>query len=637
MRIDKVEIDGFGKLNHISLEFSHGFNLIVGDNESGKSTLCEFLLAMFYDLPNEGKRLPLSDTARKKYRPWKGEDFGGRVYFTGDDGVRYVLDKKFGATKRSDRARFLFADTWETAGSAENIGERLFHLGREGFLKTFYIKNLEADSREDGTEILTRLSNMETSGEEDVSYINIKNALDRAQLSILSKTGKGGRLAVLREEEKALEAEKQTYLHARERLREEEQKQADLFKKAESLAKMQEALDEKYQLAAEHEAYQAFAKAKEAKDLLFENLAAEEERLLRIGRAQEQLKDKEEIKVTKEEIEKCAMLEKKLIIAESKWEEEKKQRELDIEQNDKQTKKRTKVRTFVAAFIFVLFAFCGICLFSASKWAGIVSLALGVFVAGIIFALPQKTKEQEKFDFSNKDSLEEIEEIKQNLHALCTAYGVDSFDALRTLYLKQESIESSKEETKEEQLRCEENIKVIKKRLENAVLPKEKEYAPEVVHYKGETAQMLREKSVLLKQEQEEVKEAYYALSLALAKQTAQKRSLSDIESDLHTVTDEIAELEKQYAAYQQAALWMEKAHTEIRQNFAPRLNKKTAEIFSHLTDGKYKDVRVGDEFCINFQNESGEIVEADYLSSGTYDLLYIALRLAMKSEAKRS
>lgn len=629
MRIDKVEIDGFGKLNHVTLTFSSGFNLILGDNESGKSTLCEFLLAMFYEMPNEGKRLALSETARKKYRPWKGTDFGGRVYFTDDDGVRYVLDKKFGATKRSDRARLLYADTWDDAGSAENVGERFFRLGREGFLKTLYIKNLEADSSEDGTEILTRLSNMETSGEEDVSYSNIKNALDKAQLAILSKTGKGGRLAVLREEANALEAEKLAYLRMRERLREEELAQAEMLQKIENLAKEREALEKQCAVAAEYEAYVAGIKAKETRSMLETRYQAEEGQLFKLREMRIRLTEQEKTAVSSADLETAKTLEKRLIILESKQEEFEKQKEVLARKSAERNEKRKRMCVFITIAIFAAFALCGILLYGAMKPLGVSLPVVGLIAAAVAFLVIKKAPVLSEGDISEKNPAEETEEIRQELIGLCKTHGAETLDALYALAAEQKNAQKSAEEVTAQIAQCEAQMKALSVNLSELVLPAEKEFSKDVMTYSGESAKTLRARIAQLQREQEALKERYYALSMELAKQTAEERCLSDIESDLNAVTEEISVLEKQYEAYRQADLWLQSAHKEIKQNFAPRLNKKTAEIFCAFTRGKYRDVRVGDGFRVNYQNESGEIVEADYLSSGTYDLLYIALRLA--------
>ena len=44
MKIEKLEIRNFGKMQNRTLEFSDGIQLISGENESGKSTVHTFMI-----------------------------------------------------------------------------------------------------------------------------------------------------------------------------------------------------------------------------------------------------------------------------------------------------------------------------------------------------------------------------------------------------------------------------------------------------------------------------------------------------------------------------------------------------------------------------------------------------------------
>ena len=46
--IEQLKINGFGKLRDRFINLSPGFNIIFGKNESGKSTLHQFVGAVFY-------------------------------------------------------------------------------------------------------------------------------------------------------------------------------------------------------------------------------------------------------------------------------------------------------------------------------------------------------------------------------------------------------------------------------------------------------------------------------------------------------------------------------------------------------------------------------------------------------------
>ena len=50
MRIDKLHIENFGKLQNLDLNFNEGYNQIKKENGWGKTTLSIFLKAMFYGM-----------------------------------------------------------------------------------------------------------------------------------------------------------------------------------------------------------------------------------------------------------------------------------------------------------------------------------------------------------------------------------------------------------------------------------------------------------------------------------------------------------------------------------------------------------------------------------------------------------
>ena len=48
MKLDKLHIDNFGKLQNLDLNFNENFNQIIEENGWGKTTLSVFIKAMFF-------------------------------------------------------------------------------------------------------------------------------------------------------------------------------------------------------------------------------------------------------------------------------------------------------------------------------------------------------------------------------------------------------------------------------------------------------------------------------------------------------------------------------------------------------------------------------------------------------------
>ena len=83
MIIRQAEIQKFGKLEKEQYRFSPQINIIYGPNESGKSTVMQFLKAMMYGLEKSRVRKML-DTY-KKYEPWDAPAYfsGSMIFETG--------------------------------------------------------------------------------------------------------------------------------------------------------------------------------------------------------------------------------------------------------------------------------------------------------------------------------------------------------------------------------------------------------------------------------------------------------------------------------------------------------------------------------------------------------------------------
>ncbi len=101
MIIRQAEIQKFGKLEKEQYRFSPQINIIYGLNESGKSTLMQFLKAMMYGLEKSRVRKTL-DTY-KKYEPWDAPAYfaGSMIFETGEQ--QFLLERNFYHKEKSTR------------------------------------------------------------------------------------------------------------------------------------------------------------------------------------------------------------------------------------------------------------------------------------------------------------------------------------------------------------------------------------------------------------------------------------------------------------------------------------------------------------------------------------------------------
>ncbi|NLR09908.1 MULTISPECIES: AAA family ATPase [Lactobacillaceae] len=85
MRLNRLTIYGFGKFHDRTFQLTAGLNVLLGPNEAGKSTLTQFISAIFFGFPT--KKHP-----ELRYEPLDGSRFGGEIAFT-LAGTDYLLSR----------------------------------------------------------------------------------------------------------------------------------------------------------------------------------------------------------------------------------------------------------------------------------------------------------------------------------------------------------------------------------------------------------------------------------------------------------------------------------------------------------------------------------------------------------------
>lgn len=229
MKIKRVYIAAFGGLKNKTVDFKDGFNVIYGENENGKTTVMTFIKMMFYG--SERGSSALAKNPRKKYAPWSGERPAGSIDFE-HGGRSYRLEREFGKTNSSDKITLTDMSAGTRESLSGDVGSRFFGLSAAAFERSVFVGQFgkaESDASAE-SEINSKLSNMVTTGDESVSFNTVSDRLQKARLSLISKSGRAGecdknkkRLALLNDE-----LEKAEHVYERHA---EYRKNADLINK----------------------------------------------------------------------------------------------------------------------------------------------------------------------------------------------------------------------------------------------------------------------------------------------------------------------------------------------------------------------------------------------------------------------
>lgn len=107
------------------------------------------------------------------------------------------------------------------------------------------------------------------------------------------------------------------------------------------------------------------------------------------------------------------------------------------------------------------------------------------------------------------------------------------------------------------------------------------------------------------------------------------KRPLPIIEEELHNVNLEIIDGENKVKALDIAINTMKESFNEIRRDIGPALNSNIAEIFKELTENKYMEVKLGENYEMTVRDNLN-LFKGNYLSNGAKDQLYLSLRMAL-------
>ncbi|SEO95801.1 AAA domain-containing protein [Paenibacillus sophorae] len=115
MRIQRLEIGGFGRLHGRELELSAGLTVLYGPNEAGKSTMLQFIRAMLFGIP--GRNYPA-----ERLEPVHGGLHGGVLTARDGQGKAWSIRRYAGGSEggKGDRLKITLSSM---DGSVEELGQ----------------------------------------------------------------------------------------------------------------------------------------------------------------------------------------------------------------------------------------------------------------------------------------------------------------------------------------------------------------------------------------------------------------------------------------------------------------------------------------------------------------------------------
>ena len=108
---------------------------------------------------------------------------------------------------------------------------------------------------------------------------------------------------------------------------------------------------------------------------------------------------------------------------------------------------------------------------------------------------------------------------------------------------------------------------------------------------------------------------------------------LVEIDEKLESLYEKKEELTQLNEMYEMVKTEIEKAYQEMKENITPDFLEELKNILRHVTKEKYSNIYLDSENNLQIEIENGKYMPIERLSTGTIDLIYLALRLSATKE----
>ncbi len=667
MKIKKISADSFGRLKNKQIDFEPGINVIVGANESGKSSVARFIRFMLYGFTSRAQEISKND--KKKYMPWDDNACKGLAVV--DSGKEEYTVRR----EQTARASHSITDSSGTpVHNGLNAGEVFLGVDADTFDKTAFISAGDVFF-DDAATLSAAIKNMVFSADSEVDSEAAAKKLDTFARSILGKTQKSGRLYDARKELSELIARKTELAEIHKQLL---GAQAHLDKIRENINKNNGFLEK---LKRERENLDALAACKKCENIdevrskaersreRFENkniemtvdgtvpdrlmLTGINEALFELTSAEMQVDNaRNEMTVAQQALKASYGNTKQLKFNETLIKTGKTPEEL--ESDIKVMKQKLKSTKIAAIILTVIIVTIPLALFFWFKNSGIkkhlerlifqfdcTELSEFEFLLNNFTSSMNENKAAAERLAKAENELENRIEIRESKASeLCTLLDksgcrvsvTDTSELAEYAknHIKKLNVEISVLEELEREMHIDSAAleSLLGSLNEEELRKKAATYTTEIP-LREESKNALEMDFYTRANEGLSVQEREYEKRAAVISSNMEKPD--ELISKINLLSEEIQELEKNHAAAQMAKDAIEQAHERIRGNVSPVLTKEASKLFSEMTGGKYVGLYVDKDLALTFlEKDSSEYRSVEYLSSGAMDAAYLSLRITL-------
>lgn len=579
MKIDKLQINAFGNIENREIELSENINIIYGKNETGKSTLLKFIIDSLYGISKNKKGREFSDYDR--YKPWKTEEFSGKITYTLDNGNKYEVFRDFNKKNPKIYDKEL-NDISKEYTIDRTYGNQFFteqtKIDEATFLSTLVSMQQEVKlGKQEQNVLLQKLANLAGTGEDNVSYRKAIEKINKKQIEEIGTLRSQGRpINIVKEDKFKLQDEIG-------QLEEYKEKQYEIEALKQSIEKRIEQNEQKLELIKELKRIEETEKIEKQKIALNENLLSENNEKI------------EKLKLSKKEI-------------------ESKLNKIEIPKEVNRKVKRNNLGNIIRSIIIVIAMILAIILRNNTITLIIFTTISLLAILSLIISNVKTRKERAKRDRSRQEEIRKVNNEKEELQS-----EIDKITSQIELLIK----------NSDEQVNIIENLenllKIEVKRQKDDIF---KKYVVEKVDYSNIDLELDQIQSDINKNKLE-----IHSLELDRNNILPKLEKLAEKEEKLEALKEKEQELLKLNNAIELAKQVLEDAYIRMKENVTPKFTNNLSRNIENISRGKYKNVRINDEEGIIVEKDNGEYISSEKLSIGTIEQLYISLRLGATKE----
>ena len=641
MNIKNIKINAYGNLENKEINLDKKINIIHGANESGKSTMLSYIVNSFYGISKTKDGKDISDY--DKYKPWNNNEFSGRISYELDNGEQYEVFRDFNKKNPKIYNKNL-EDITDKFEIDKKEGSKFF-LEQTGIDKQMYtstVVSMQDEVRLDDKNqnmLIQKIANLAGTGEDNVSY---KKALTKLQNKIRDEIGtnKTSQKPInilnnqIEEINKKIEEIKPN-INKKYEIDNQKDLINENLKNLEIKKEILEEINKKNQNKLD------YLKEKNIKEISKKD---NEEHIEKLKKEANTVKE-EQMKVEKT----VNDLNKKL--EENKVEQSRIEQELNKEneqteniENSKNIKSSKNTIYIIFLIVFIALGILGVALLKNY----LVTIVFGILaLIDIILLITKKIKvnriikeENKLSETKKKEHIRDLEEEKE--------YILKEIDKI-SKELKEEESNQKEIASKNSMLQgqiillektntsLENELNSIKEKLEKLQSNNEEEL---LAQYNGK---MDREKLLQiinstdiepqLKNVETQINNEKIKLKgLEIEENTVipQIDAMVELEETLQAKKEEYNNLKNQEDIINITIENLEQAYEEMKTTITPKFTENLSKNIEEISNGKYSKVTINDESGMVVENNRGEYINANNLSTGTIDQLYLSLRLSM-------